>query len=85
MAAMEKHQSNAMVLDQVVEEGLNKTGGVESNPVVVDQVMEEAMGQPGKFTPNCRGDPFQGHFYGDTYQIKGQTALVHEFNVDEFN
>ena len=49
MAAMEKHQSNAMVLDQVVEEGLNKTGGVESNAVVVDQVMEEAMGQPGQF------------------------------------
>ena len=30
----------------MVEEGLNKTGGVESNAVVVDQVMEEVMGQP---------------------------------------
>ena len=31
------------------------------------------------------GDPFQGHFYGDTYEIKGQSGLIHEFNVDEFN
>ena len=47
-----------------------------SNEMVVDQVVEEAMGQPGQFAPNCRGDPFQGHFYGDTYHIKGQTSSM---------
>ena len=32
----------------------------------------------------CHGDPFHGQFYGDTYQIKGKTSLVHENNIVEF-
>ena len=50
-----------------------------------DEVVMEECAPSKDAGESCCGDPFQGHFYGDTYEIKGQSGLIHEFNVDEFN
>ena len=65
---------------------LSEDGSEVWAPVDIDDYVRAPVPQLQQDAgDSCRGDPFQGHFYGDTYQIKGQTGLVHELKVDEFS